>query len=136
MSESAITLPFGFDSSGKVSHTSNIAKIWQDRVALVVMTRLGERIMRPGFGSDVPSVAFENMDTAIILCNQSITTAFSTHLPSLTLTDVIFEVDPIDFYLIADIRYRYSPTSPTDTVKLKTAILTRAGETILEVGNG
>jgi hypothetical protein len=136
MNETAITLPFGFDSSGMVSHTSNIAKIWQDRVALVVMTRLGERIMRPGFGSDVPSVAFENIDTAITLCNQSITTAFSTHLPNLTLTDVVFQVDPIDFYLIADIRYRYSPTSPTDTVKLKTAILTRAGETILEVGNG
>lgn len=136
MSESAISLPFGFDSSGMVAHTSNSAKIWQDRVALVVMTRLGERVMRPGFGSDVPSVAFENMDTAITLCRQAITAAFSTHLPDLTLNDIVFKVDPIDFYLVADIKYRYSPTSPTDTVKLKTAILTRAGETILEVGNG
>ena len=136
MSESAISLPFQFDSSGMVGHTSNISKIWQDRVALVIMTRLGERIMRPGFGSEVPGVAFENIDTAITLCRQSITSAFSSHLPNLTLTDIIFQVDPIDFYLVADIRYRYSPTSPTDTVKLKTAILTRAGETILEVGNG
>ena len=124
MSELAISLPFQFDSSGMVANTSNISKILQDRVALVIMTKLGERVMRPGFGSDVPSVAFENIETAITLCRQSITTAFSTHLPSLTLTDIIFQVDPIDFYLVADIRYRYSPTSPTDTVKLKTAILT------------
>lgn len=136
MSESAISLPFSFDSAGLIGHTSDIKKIWQDRVALVVMTKLGERVMRPGFGSEVPAVAFENIDTAISLTRQSIATAFSRWLPALTLVDVIFTTDPIDFYLVADIRYTYSSLSEVTNVKLKTAVLTRSGDTILEVGNG
>lgn len=136
MSESAISLPFSFDSAGLIGHTSDIKKIWQDRIAMVVMTKLGERIMRPGFGSEVPSVAFENVDTAISLCRQAITTAFSRWLPALTLIDIIFTTDPIDFFLVADIRYSYSPLSEVNNVKLKTAVLTKSGDTILEVGNG
>jgi phage baseplate assembly protein W len=136
MSESSISLPFIFDSAGMVNHTSDLQKIWQDRIAMVVMTKLNERLMRPSFGSEVPAVAFENMDTAQTLARQAISTAFSRWLPALTLIDVVFTTDPVDFYLVADIRYRYGPTSQSDNVKLKTAILTRSGDTILEVGRG
>lgn len=131
--QNAIALPFAFDSSGLVNHTSDEKKIWQDRVALVVMTNLGERVMRPNFGSEVPAMSFENIESATSLIKQAITTAFSKHLTALSLLDVTFSVDPIDFYLIAEIHYRYGQARQVETTKLKTALLTRAGETIVEV---
>lgn len=130
--QTAISLPFSFDSAGLVSHTADEKKIWQDRVAMVVMTNLGERVMRPGFGSDVPKITFENIAEAIPLIRQAIGVAFSRWLESLILVKVEFTTDPIDYYLIAEIFYKYAPNQESESVKLKTAILTRAGDTIVE----
>jgi hypothetical protein len=41
MTEKAISLPFGFNESGGISFTTDIKKIFQDRVVMVVMTSLG-----------------------------------------------------------------------------------------------
>lgn len=131
--QNAIALPFSFDSSGLVNHTSDDKKIWQDRVAMVIMTNFGERVMRPNFGSEVPQLAFETLDSAQSLIKQAVAVAFSKHLPSLTLSGVTFSIDPIDFYLVAEIHYRYGPTKQIETTKLKTAVLTRAGDIIVEV---
>lgn len=131
--QNAIALPFSFDSSGLVNHTSDDKKIWQDRIAMVIMTNFGERVMRPSFGSEVPQMAFENIDTAKTLITQSIGSAFAKWLGALSLVNVTYSVDPIDFYLVAEIHYTYGPSKQIETTKLKTAILTRAGDTILEV---
>ena len=128
----AMALPFSFDSSGKVNHTTDVKKIWQDRVAMVIMTVIGERIMRPTFGSEVPTLVFENIDTATTLIRQAVSAAFSQWLGSLTFESIEFSSDPYDYYLVAQINYRYGQTKQIETVKLKTAILTRAGDKILE----
>mgnify|MGYP003335944982 CR=1 FL=1 len=130
--QNAIALPFSFDSSGLVNHTNDEKKIWQDRVAMVIMTNLGERVMRPNFGSEVPQVAFESIGAAQTLITQSVESAFAKHLPSLSLIKVTFEIDPIDFYLVAEIHYRYGPVKNSESAKLKTAVLTRAGDIIVE----
>ena len=130
--QSAIALPFSFDSSGLVSHSSDDQKIWQDRVVLVLMTNIGERVMRPNFGSDVPKMAFENIETAKTLITQAVASAFARWLGSLSLEDVTYSIDPIDYYLIAEVHYKYGPSKQIETVKLKTALLTRAGDTIVE----
>ena len=130
--QNAIALPFSFDSAGLVNHTNDEKKIWQDRVVMVLMTKLGERVMRPGFGSDVPSVSFENETDAIPLLRQAIGVAFSRWLETLSLIKIEFSTDPIDYYVVADIFYRYGPTNEIENVKIKTAVLTRAGDTILE----
>lgn len=131
--QNAIALPFSFDSSGLVNHTSDEKKIWQDRVVMVVMTNFTERVMRPDFGSEVSQVVFENTESAKTLIKQAVTVAFSKHLPALSLIDVTFSIDPIDFYLVAEIHYRYGPSKQIETTKLKTALLTRAGDIIVEV---
>ena len=59
MTSRAISLPFSFDSSGGVSYTTDNKKMWQDRVVLVVMTLLKERVMRPTFGSSAKATVFE-----------------------------------------------------------------------------
>lgn len=135
MAQRAITLPFGFDASGGLSYTTDEQKIWQDRVAIVVMTKLRERVMRPTFGSTAPNVVFENLSVGFTLAKQAIEAAFSTWLPQLKLVTVTGEISDAENALFIEIKFKYREEDET-TVKLKTAILNRAGETILEVTNG
>ena len=129
----AISLPFSFNSTGAVSYTQDEKKIWQDRVVMVLMTKLEERIMRPTFGSEVATSVFENEEAASTSVNKAIATAFSQWLPQLQLIKVDTYPDPTDGFLIAEVGYRYNPRENEQRVKLKTAILTRSGEVILEV---
>lgn len=133
MTERAISLPFSFDSSGSVSFTGDEKKIWQDRVVLVVMTRLKERVMRPTFGSNGANSVFENTSSASNLLKDTIATAFSNWLKELILTDVVISTDTAEGYLVAEIFYKYNPTENEQSVKIKTAILSRTGEVLLEV---
>lgn len=135
MAQRAITLPFGFDASGGVSYAVDEQKIWQDRVAIVVMTKLRERVMRPTFGSAVPNVVFESLSTGFTLAKQAIESSFTTWLPQLKLVSVTGEVDDSASAIYIQIAFKYREENET-TVRLKTAILNRAGETILEVTNG
>lgn len=135
MAQRAITLPFGFDASGGVSYAVDEQKIWQDRVAIVVMTKLRERVMRPTFGSSVPNVVFENISTGFTLAKQAIESSFTTWLPQLNLVSVTGEVDDVANAIYIQITFKYREQDEA-TVRLKTAILNRAGETILEVTNG
>jgi len=135
MAQRAITLPFGFDASGGVSYAVDEQKIWQDRVAIVVLTKLRERVMRPTFGSSVPNVVFENLSTGFTLAKQAIESSFTTWLPQLRLVSVTGEVDESASAIYIQITFKYREENEA-TVRLKTAILNRAGETILEVTNG
>jgi phage baseplate assembly protein W len=129
----AISLPFAFDQSGSIAYTKDEKKIWQDRVVLVLMTRLGERIMRPTFGSEIGDSLFESEESATTLIKKSVSVAFSRWLKQLELISVTTDVDPTDGYIIIDVGYRYSPRENEQRVKIKTAILSRSGEIILEV---
>ena len=135
MAERAITMPFSFDSSGAVAYTKDIKKIWQDRVVMVIMTKLRERIMRPAFGSEVHEYIFETEQAASSEVRGAISVAFSKWLPSLQLLDVQVSRDPLDQYMVVDVYYKYDPKVEGQSVKIKTAILTRSGDTILEVNS-
>lgn len=129
----AISLPFSFDSSGAVAYTQDEKKMWQDRVVLVLMTRLGERVMRPTFGSEVKNSLFETEDAAVTMIKKSVAVAFSRWLSQLELLNVTTSVDRVDGFIVLEVGYRYSPRENEQRVKIKTAILSRSGETILEV---
>jgi phage baseplate assembly protein W len=131
----SISLPFQFDVNGAIATTTDVAKIWQDRVIITVMTNLGERVMRPTFGSDAPKTVGENINDALALIKQSVSVAFSRWLPALALLNVIGEIDPTDGYLVVNITYNYRVQNLTQTLKIKTAILSRSGDVILEVAN-
>lgn len=130
----AISLPFTFDiSSGGITATTDTAKIWQDRVIVAVMTNIGERVMRPTFGSDAPKTVGHNLSDAISIISQSVSVAFSRWLTDLDLLETNGFTDPTDGYLIVQIKYRYRAQSINQTVNIKTAILSRSGDVILEV---
>jgi phage baseplate assembly protein W len=130
---SAISLPFSFNEAGAISSTNDPAKIWQDRVIIAVMTGLKERVMRPTYGSDVHSTVGENLSDALSIIRQSITVTFSRWLKDLVLVEVIGSVDEYDGYLIVQIKYNYRNLEQTQTVNIKTAVLSRSGDILLEV---
>jgi phage baseplate assembly protein W len=133
--QKAITLPFAFDSFGSVAYTADEKKIWQDRVVLVVMTSLNERIMRPTFGTTVNATIFENVNDAVSLIQQSVGGAFSKFLPSLSLQKVNGSTDPADGNIVIEVFYRYNDKDNQQSVKIKTGLFSRSGDLIVE-GNG
>ena len=136
MTQAVISLPFSFNASGGVSYTQDEKKIWQDRVLLTVMTTLGERVMRPSYGTLISSATFEINSLAMELIKQEITTAFSKWLPSLTLTDVLGSIDPVDDNLNINILYKYGVATSTESLIVKTSTFNRTGNVITEVSNG
>jgi phage baseplate assembly protein W len=131
----AISLPFNFDETGSIATTTDLAKIWQDRVIITVMTGLGSRVMRPTFGSDVNKVVWENINDALTLIKQSISVAFSRWLTELDLLEVSGYIDPTDGYLVARIKYNLRTQDINTTLNIKTAILSRSGDVLLEVAS-
>lgn len=93
MAEVALSLPFMINAYGSVSSTTDQRKIWSDRVRSVIGTNLRERVMRPDFGTLVPSAFMETQDAAESLISSETQIAFSIQLPLLTLqsTDVSYD---------------------------------------------
>ena len=88
MAEKTLTLPFSVDPYGKISVTSEQSKIWADRVRSVIGTTLRERVMRPGFGTDISYSVFNTQEDAEQEISREISQAFNQLLPLLTLDSV------------------------------------------------
>jgi phage baseplate assembly protein W len=91
--------------------------------------------MRPTFGSTTGESQFESQTTAESAIQQAIYAGFAQWLKPLTLTAVTFTTDPADGYLVATVQYKYEKEKNEQSVKIKTAILSRSGDVILEVSN-
>lgn len=91
--EKALSLPLKLDAYGRFTTTTEQSKIWTDRVRMVIGTNLRERLMRPGFGTLVPSAFMETQDMASVMVTTEIEQAFSAQLSSLKLqsVDVTFD---------------------------------------------
>lgn len=102
----AISLPFRIDGYGRVTATSDPSKIWADRVRAVLMTSLGERVMRPFFGSTVADEVYDVLDEVPELVFAAVSQAFSDFLPRLTFNDVVVvQEDEQDGTLSLEISY-------------------------------
>jgi phage baseplate assembly protein W len=80
--------PFAIDPSGNVATTTASGKVWADRVAAAIGTRLGERVMRSSFGSMVPDGLFADSEADATDVQGHVATTFSQWLPQLTLSTV------------------------------------------------
>lgn len=132
MTQRAISLPFSFASTGQVSYTEDERKIWQDRVVLVVMTYVSERIMRPKYGTKARAAVFENTDSAITVVKSEVSRGFSSFLQDLTLLDVKPTIDPVDGILQLEISYKYGKSVQPEIVTIQTNTFTRSGDIIKE----
>ena len=131
----AITLPFSIGPNG-VGKTTDISKIWKDRVYGVVLTSLNERVMSPNFGTEVKAAVFLSVDDAMASIKESVHIGFSRWLSALTLNSVIGSLDSAEGNLNVEILYSIPGTIDEQSVSLKTAILSRSGDVLLEVTNG
>jgi len=110
--------------------------MWQDRIVLMTMTSLTERVMRPTYGTNVKLSALDNVESVDIFVQQEISTAFSFWFPTLSLTSVDAEVDPTDGYLYVTLSYKYGTSSTPETLSFKSGLFSRSGDAIVEVING
>ena len=118
---SAISFPFKFNEYGQVSSTNDPRLIWQHRVILTLLTRLGERVLRPNFGSNLLNTLFETEAVAIEMAQRSISIAFNELLDSLELIEVTPKYEADSGSLIITVIYTL-PSGDTDSVTLRTSI--------------
>ncbi len=85
MSDFALVWPFALDPNGSVVTTTDDGRVWADRTAAVIGTRLGERAMRPTFGSAVADGLFSDSETDVTDIRGHVANAFNTWLPELSL---------------------------------------------------
>lgn len=88
MIETALSLPFKLDAYGKFTFSTDQAKIWADRVRIVLGTNLRERIMRPEFGTLIPSAFMETQEMANSMITTEVGRAFATQLNKLKFQSV------------------------------------------------
>jgi phage baseplate assembly protein W len=103
--EVAIALPVSFDAFGNIITTKDSAKIWSDRVQLAIGTNIGERVMRPDYGTKIAQNIFNTHSAMEENIRAGIQTVFSRYLPLLTLSDIVISINETDNIVTADITY-------------------------------
>jgi phage baseplate assembly protein W len=120
--EVAISLPFSIDSYGKISQTTDQAKIWSDRVRSVIGTGLRERVMRPILGTSIPSAVFDSQSNATDLIKQEVANSFAQQLGLLTLSEVNTSFDEYTGVMNVSITYDL-PNAETAIVNIGLATI-------------
>lgn len=135
MADRAISYPFRFSGVGTLTTTYDRNKILKDRIILMCLTQIGERVMLPTYGTTVPSTIFDNEFDAVSLAKQSVVEGFSKWFPDLIFKDLRGELDNNTSDLTLEIHYN-DPEGNPQTVGLRTALFTRYGDVIEEVSGG
>ena len=105
MAEITMALPFSIDAYGKIASTDQQSKIWADRVRSVIGTALGERVMRPEFGTEVPYAELQTADDASSQIETTVLHAFEQQLSRLRLQQVTSVLDEYTGTLNVNIIY-------------------------------
>ncbi len=146
MANLSISMPFTFKSSyskldpglrvpGPIASTTDLKEIYKQRIFLVLMTKYGERVMRPDFGSNLHTIVFETESVALEIADVSIKSAFSKWLPELNLLEITPRYDKFDGAFTFTIVYSL-PSGDTDSTTINTALFNRFGDVIQEMTNG
>jgi len=110
-----MAVPFSIDSYGSVTIADTQDKIWADRVRSVLGTNFNERVMRPTFGSLIPSAFMETADEAKSLIESEVKNAFSTQLDQLSLDSVSTTYDEYSDMLNITVLYSLPDDRQTET---------------------
>jgi phage baseplate assembly protein W len=88
--------PFLPDASGSLRYVSGEADITQC-LLILLQTEVGERVMRPDFGTQAPGLVFAPGSSHYLrLLEQSITDAIRTFEPRVEVSSVLAEADSSD----------------------------------------
>jgi phage baseplate assembly protein W len=131
MASYGFSIPFSFNSLGRTETVTESKEIWRSRVYLVLLTKFGERLMRPDFGTDLASTLFENHVLATEIATRTVGIAFNKWLSGLKLIETVPVYNKDTGLLNVTVRYSL-PSGSTDEVIISTATFNRAGELIQE----
>jgi phage baseplate assembly protein W len=116
MAEIALQIPFSLDGNGNIVVTSDQATIWSNRVRSAVGTALGERVMRPTYGTDIPGLLFDTVSSMEEGITNEVGRVFSASLPLLTLNAVDIVHDERDNTVTAEINYSLPNNKDVTTI--------------------
>jgi uncharacterized protein len=103
----AISLPFRIDGYGRVASTTDLDRINQIRVRSALLTPIGERLMRPTFGTTIAATLFDTYDEAIDDIETATVNAFAQELPGLAFEALeVLTEDPESGTVEIEITYR------------------------------
>lgn len=120
--EVAISLPFSINEFGSITTSSSQEKIWADRVRSSIGTTVGERLLRPDYGTEIPTTVLENAESAAELIKSQVELAFVRDLTLLKLSTVETSYSERNASLTVEITYEL-PNRQTETVTLGFASL-------------
>ena len=84
----AFSYPFTLDPFGVAEVSEDQTKIYQDRVLTLLSTAIGERPMRPTYGTDIVRAMFENQSNAKKAIDAAIRKAIATWIPDITIENI------------------------------------------------
>jgi phage baseplate assembly protein W len=123
-------LPFGVDPQGRIAFTTDPRQVLRNRVLSIIGTGIGERVMRPEYGTPLADMLFEGDDevtTSIII--DDIRRAIEEYEPGVLIQDVFpTTTDGLDGIINLNVTYS-AANSPLETVSVpvNTAVLYRGG---------
>lgn len=110
-----IQIPFHVGSDGGIAYTIDRVEQAAQELLSVAATMVGERVMRPRYGSPLSSLLFEADDP--LVQNEAISllhTAFSQFTPGITVTDISLESsDPSDASVVFRISFQIQGSATT-----------------------
>ena len=106
------TFPIVPDAAGRLTFSEGDENVAQS-LRILLLTRLGERVMRPGFGSEAPRLVFApGSERYLRLLETSIREAVRDWEPRVTLDVVRAEANTTDETRVTvSIAYRVRPTN-------------------------
>ena len=131
--------PFRIDAQGRVAFTSDPSRVLENRVRMVIGTQIGERVMRPLYGTPVISMLFDGDDdlTASVIM-ADIVRALAEYEPGVVVQNVYLDSGDNQLDGVVNVNVIYSAAnSPLQnlTIPVNTALLHRGG-TIEEERSG
>ncbi len=89
-----LSLPVKFGRDGDFNRTKTTIKQTASNIKNLLLTRRGERLGNPTFGSELMAVLFEPMDGDLeTKLEESIRASLSEFLPHVNLLDIKFSID-------------------------------------------
>lgn len=122
MEELALSYPFRLDDYGNIATTVDQGKIWADRVRSVIGTVIGERVMRPTFGTKTAYASWETRSAMETLVRKEIERGFYLLLPLLTVVDISFGFNDAENIISANITYQL-PDKRESTTRVGLVVL-------------
>ena len=124
-----ITLPFG-KSSGlfNLSYTTEEQSI--SNLKNLLLTRKGERVFQPNFGSNIPSLLFEQMNSSLeVDLEQSLRDDIGFWLPYILIDDILIQPDFDRNLVRIELSFRVTEQGANTQIII---LVDSAGNTIIE----